>query len=363
MNVVLEREKLLQVLSKINASFSSKNNLFASSAVLFEFLDKKLRVSATDLELSLSAEIAITNTQRVSICIPFKKVFMLIKELNSPHLEIEIAEEKMSIRCENCEYNLNGFSKEKFPKISIPKDRIAIKFDSQILAEMIDLTKFCVFIGETNYVLAGILLELEKNEIKMVATDGKRLAFCYRKIPPFQPELNRKISVIVPLRAINEVRRLLGGEVILVAGSNQIEFNINNVQVITQLIEGEYPEYNKYIPAESENKLKVKREDFLSSLRRVSILTTPDYPGVKMSIEENNLVISKHIPNLGSLKEELNVEYSGPNITFGFNPQYLIDVLKVLNKDTVEFDIYGSESAVVVRETGYIYLALPMKLD
>ena len=151
-------------------------------------------------------------------------------------------------------------------------------------------------------------------------------------------------------------------EVFLFFEENKVGFDFKNGQFICRPIEGEFPNYSQYIPKEGNNKLKLNKNEFLGALKRADLLSTPDYQGVKFELKKDNLTMSKNTPQLGEAKESLGVSYEGGTIQLGFNPQYLIDVLKNIDEEEVEFDFFGADKPAVMRKEGYVYLVLPMKL-
>jgi DNA polymerase-3 subunit beta len=148
-----------------------------------------------------------------------------------------------------------------------------------------------------------------------------------------------------------------------VVSSNQALFDLGNVGIVSRLIEGEFPDYKQVVPPISENKLKVVRNQFLLAVKRAALLATPDYQAVKLEVFKNKLVISKSTPDVGEFHEELAVEYSGRELVIGFNPIYLIDILKNLNEETVSMELTDGEKPGVIRINGYVYIVLPMRLN
>jgi DNA polymerase-3 subunit beta len=279
-------------------------------------------------------------------------------------MEVEVTAKKNNvviIETPTCQFKIIGLPHEEFPKLPEFKDKEAITIDQAMLKYMIALTAFAVSLGETRYILNGILFRISKDTVSLVATDGKRLAICTKKLS--RPAA-KEISIIVPIKTIHELQRNLTdtGEVSLTVGSNQVLFDVNGTSVISRLIEGEFPDYQQVIPAQADSKIKVNREQFLLAIRRAALLSTPDYQAVKFEVFKNKLVLSKSTPDVGESREELNMEYSGKEMIIGFNPNYLSDVLKNLATENVELEITGSEKPGVVRAEGYVYIVLPMRL-
>lgn len=367
MNIKINRKVLLESLQKVTGPATGKTTLPIFSSVLIEIYDRKIRFISTDLELTVISHMDIADAleEKESFCVSLMKLISILKEFSSPEVTLKTQKNFLWITCENCELKLNIINADEFPKLPVFKDKEAVKVQSEDLDEMIKSTSFSVFVGEGNYVLNGVLCEIEKDFIRFVSTDGKRLSSIKRKFPPSQPEINLKKSFILPYKSIIELSKVIRnytGEIMLIAGKKQAGFDLKDTQMITQLIEGEFPEYEKYIPKPAENKLKIDRSIFLSALRRAEILSLPEYQGVKIELTKNKVTISKETPQLGAYKEEIEAEYKGKDLVLRFNPDYLTDVLKILESPDVEFDVYDADKPVVLRGDRYTYLALPMRL-
>ncbi|MDD5505758.1 MAG: DNA polymerase III subunit beta, partial [Candidatus Omnitrophica bacterium] len=215
---------------------------------------------------------------------------------------------------------------------------------------------------ETRYVLNGILFKIDKGVLTLVSTDGKRLAVAERRL---NIDLDLDLSMIVPIKTIHELNRNLkeNGELSLVVGSNQALFDLGNVVIVSRLIEGEFPDYKQVVPAVSENKMRVGRNQFLLAVKRAALLSTQDYQAVKLEVFKNKLVISKSTPDVGEFHEELAMEYQGRELVIGFNPVYLMDILKNLSDETINLELTDGEKPGVIRISGYIYIVLPMRIN
>jgi DNA polymerase-3 subunit beta len=178
-------------------------------------------------------------------------------------------------------------------------------------------------------------------------------------------DTEKEVNIIVPIKTIHELNRNLKdeGEASLVLGNNQILFDLGKVMIISRLIEGEFPDYRQVIPPASNAKMKINRAQFLLAVRRASLLSTPDYQAVKLEVFKNKLVVSKSTPDVGESREEVTVEYQGKELAIGFNPNYIIDVLKNLSEENIEFELSDSEKPGVIRINGYVYIVLPMRLS
>ncbi|MEW6101314.1 MAG: DNA polymerase III subunit beta [Candidatus Omnitrophota bacterium] len=358
-----DKEILLNGIQTVQNIITPKSALPILSNILIETQTGKIRLTATDLDIGISCVIPVEIQEQGNITIPAKRFNDIIRDL--PHNEVNIVTKKnnlINIETETCQFKIMGLPKEEFPKLPEFKDKEAIKIEQENLKEMLGLTSFAVSLDETRYILNGILFKLSKNNLTLVATDGKRLAIIERKL---NQSIDREISIIVPIKTINELSRNLKdeSEVSLILGNNQALFDLGDVVVISRLIEGEFPDYTQVIPAASEHKFKIDRSQFLLAVKRASLLATPDYQAVKLEIFKNKLVLSKSTPDIGESREEVPIEYQGKEMVIGFNPAYLTDVLKNLTEETVEFEVTDSEKPGVLRINGYIYIVLPMRLS
>lgn len=330
--------------------------------ILLETVEGKLRLVTTDLDIGISCEYPVEVVENGAITVPGKKFTEIIHEL--PPGQITITAKKNNaviIQSENCEFKIMGLPKEEFPKLPEFKDRDAIKLGQADLKEMLNKTGFAVSRDEARYVLNGILFKIEQDKITLAATDGRRLAVIEKNTGA---KINKPVNMVIPSKTISELSRNLKeeGDAFLVLGENQALFDLGTVRIISRLIEGEFPDYRQVVPAEQKDKLMLNRERFLLALKRAAVLSTADYQAAKLEVFKNKLVISKSAPDLGESREELGVEYAGKELAVGFNPAYLIDVLKTLPEEMINFELSDSEKPGVIRSSGYLYIVLPMRI-
>ncbi|MCM8797050.1 MAG: DNA polymerase III subunit beta [Candidatus Omnitrophica bacterium] len=363
MKVVAEKNVLLNGIQVVHNIITSKSALPILSNILLETQQNKLKLTATDLDVGISCVIPVETQEQGAITIPAKRFSDIIKELPSDKVTIVTKKNNLiTIDAEPCQFKIMGLAREEFPKLPEFKDGEAIRIEQATLKRMLELTSFAVSVDETRYIFNGILFKTEKQILTLVATDGKRLASIEKEIVL---ESNKNISIIIPVKTIHELNRNLQeeGEVSIILGNNQVLFDLGGVVIISRLIEGEFPDYRQVIPPVASDKVRVNRERFLLAIRRAALLSTPDYQAVKIELFKNKAVISKTTPDVGESREEVNVEYSGKELIIGFNPYYLIDVLKNLSDEIIALEVTDSQGAGVIRTAGYIYVVLPMRLS
>jgi len=359
----VEKNVLISAIQIVQNVITTKTALPILSNILIETQKDSLRLTATDLDIGISCVIPVNIQEPGAITVPAKRFSDIIKELPIENINITTKKNnQVNIETDVCQFKIMGLAKEEFPKLPEFKDKEVVVLGQQILKEMLNLTFFAASFDESRYVLNGILFKVNKNTLTLVATDGKRLAVIERKI---DKTIEREISIIVPIKTIHELNRNLKeeGELSLILGGNQALFDLGQVVVISRLIEGEFPDYKQVIPPATENKIRLDRQQFLLAVKRAALLSTPDYQAVKFEVFKNKLVVSKSTPDVGESREELIVSYQGKELVIGFNPTYLIDVLKNLNQESIDLEVTDSERPGVIRNNGYVYIVLPMRLN
>ncbi|MFH1191714.1 MAG: DNA polymerase III subunit beta [Candidatus Omnitrophota bacterium] len=363
MKFKVEKSILINAIQTVQNVITTKSALPILSNILIEAQNNTLKLTATDLDIGITCVIPVDIQEAGAITIPAKRFSDIIKEF--PLEIINIATKKnnqVTIDSDLCQFKIMGLLKEEFPKLPEFKDQKVIKVDQGVFKQMLSLTAFAVSLDETRYVLNGVLLKISKNQLILVSTDGKRLAVAEGKLTA---NADVDITIIVPLKTIQELNRNLksDGDLSLVISSNQALFDLGGVGIVSRLIEGEFPDYKQVVPPVAEYKVKVARNQLLLAVKRAALLATPDYQAVKLEIFKNKLVISKSTPDVGEFHEELVVEYQGRELVIGFNPVYLIDILKNLSEESVNLELVDGEKPGVIRISGYIYIVLPMRLN
>jgi DNA polymerase-3 subunit beta len=362
MKIKTSKDNLLTGIQIVQNIVSSKITLPILSNILLETNGNRLKLNTTDLDIGMSCEIPVDTLEEGSITIPAKRFGDIIREL--PFGDVIVSVKKnyhVDIEGRQCRFKLSGLPKEEFPKFPEFKDKEAIQIEQAILKEMLQLTSFAVSQEESRCVLSGVLMEISENILRIVATDGRRLAKIEKKITLPTP---KDIIVIIPIKAVQEIIRNLKeeGNLSFIVGANQILFDINGILIATRIIEGEFPNYNQVIPNPIKHHISMNTQEFLSSLRRANLLATPDFQAMKFEVFSDKLVISKTTPDVGESREVIPIEYQGDQMIVGFNPQFFIDFLKNINEEHVDMELLGADKPAVMRLRDYLYLALPMKL-
>ncbi|MBI4845030.1 MAG: DNA polymerase III subunit beta [Candidatus Omnitrophica bacterium] len=366
---------LIEAIQTVEGAVASKTTLPILSNVLIEAQKDKLLFNATDLDIGIIYSIKAEIIEEGSITIPAKRFADIVKEL--PEGEVVITVRKnynMIIDCGTCSFRLIGLPKEEYPTIPKFSNKENIILNQSLLKKLIKRVSFAMSRDETRYVLNGTLFVFKNKLLRLVSTDGRRLALTECTIPI---EIEKK-EIIVPIKTINELNKILKdeGSVKINFSDNQVAFELNGTTIVSRLIEGEFPNYEQVIPKEKVKekakekgeRINIEKERILSAIKRASLFTSQDSQSIKFDVFKNKLVISKMTPDIGEVKEEINMDYKGKELTVGFNPSYLLDVLKITQNENIDFELSDAEKPGIFREElgeelgSYIYVVLPMQL-
>lgn len=362
MKIKILKQAFLKNIQHVQNIISSKNSLPILSNILIEAEKGKVVLTSTDLDIGISSVLETDVEEEGAITIPAKKFNDIIKELPDEDISISTMKNNaMVIKCSKCFFKIIGLPKEEFPKLPEFKDEPSVVIKQSVLKNMITMTHFSMSHDETRYILNGSLFLFKGKQLTIVTTDGKRLSLVKKDIE--KEGLNK--AIIVPSKTIYELNRILGdeGDVKIIFSENQVKFNLKNITIISRLIEGDFPSYEQVVPKEPQEKIIIQRTQLLDGIRRAALLTTQDSQSVKFEILKNKLVVSKSSPNIGEAREEMDTTYKGYEITVGFNPNYIMDALKVMPQDEIALEVFGPDKPAVMRiEDWFLYLALPMQL-
>jgi len=362
MKLKILKSDLIKNIQNVQNVISSRTSLPILSNVLIEAENNKVRLVSTDLDVGIISTFTSETEEPGAITVPAKRFSDIIKELPDEDILITTMKNNtMSIKCGKCFFKILGLPKEDFPKLPDFEEDPHTIMDQGVLKKMLSMTCFSMSHDETRYVLNGALFLFKAGQLIIVTTDGKRLSLIKKETTKAAPDR----SLIIPAKTIYELNRALGesGQTRVTFSENQVRFESDNITIISRLLEGDFPGYEQVIPAQAKEKVFVQREPLLLGIKRAALLTTQDSQSVKIEVLKNRIIISKSNPNIGEAREELETTYKGQEITIGFNPSYLMDVLKVLPKDEIEIEISGPDKPAVIRiEDWYVYLVLPMQL-
>lgn len=370
MKFSIERDELLQALNAVQGVVEKRNTMPILSNLLLEAADQqKLRITATDLEVGLTALYRASVKTTGKITLNAKHLLEITRQLPSREINFQmLSNNDVEISCGKIVFKLHGLSAEEFPNLPEVGGKNLFSFPAQELGAMIDHTVFSVSNDETRYNLSGVYLEpAENGGLRMVSSDGHRLSLIERPSPSGKIKLDE--NIIVPRKGILEIRKICAeveGDVEISIAKSNCQVVAGDRKLVVRLIDGEFPDYRQVLPSmEQQKKVLINREAFLAGLRRISILSQEKTHGVRFQFEKNLLKINVNNPDLGEAEEELEVQYNYPPLEVGFNAKYFLDVLNLLKCEQIDLFLNDSMSQGLIRaadDESFKAVIMPMKL-
>jgi DNA polymerase-3 subunit beta len=382
MELIFEREELWEAMQIVSNVAASRNTLPILANVLIKTTgpresEDQIELAATDLEVGVRSVVHGQIVEPGSITIPAKKLADIVRELPSTTDSGEsvkvrlatLANDRVEIDCENAKFRIVGLTDEEFPPLPELGDDF-FTLNSDVLRRMFQKTAFAVSTEETRHFLNGVYLCVTSDSVRMVATDGKRLAVATQQ----QTEpLEQEIGVIIPTKAVTNILRTFTDDedVKIALLENQIAFATRDMTLISRLIEGEYPDWEAVMAPAMSNEIRLvaDTEHLLSVVRRVSLLANPKTPSVRMESRETELSVSASTPELGEAQEQMQAKIEGGSVEIAFNARFIMDVLRNIEASEVLFKFRDSLSPVLVtpseedeRECDYMCVVMPMRL-
>ncbi|MCL4537665.1 MAG: DNA polymerase III subunit beta [Nitrospirae bacterium] len=366
MKVTVEKDELQKKLSDIQNIVEKKNTMPILNHFLLAAEKEGAYITATDLETAFKEPIKLNIAEEGRMCIPARKLFEIVREMDG-ELILESADSQwVKVKSGKSNFRMSCLSAEEFPVWPGLETTEEMEIPSSLLLEMIDKSIYAAGESDTRYVLNGLLFHIKPDgKLTVVGTDGHRLALSERSIGATSGEEKK---LIISRKSVAELRRFLSDEakeLKVVVGKNHILFKIDNIQFLTRLIEGTYPNYEQVIPTANEKILTVDKNLLIKSLRRVSIMSKERSNAVKVDIDSSNMVISASNPDLGEASDEIAVNYSGDAMTVAFNARYVLDALNVMASEKVILKLNEPLSPAMIMEEGgedYKCVVMPMRL-
>ncbi len=372
MEFTISKENFLKALQKIQGIIESRKTMPILANVLIEARQDRIDMTATDLEVGMKSSYDADVAQEGSITVSAKKLYEIVKELPDALIFFSTRENDwVDLRCGKAHFNIVGLSPQEFPKLPATENINYISLDSATLNDMVEKTAYAMCHDETKYNLNGIFFRAIETDgkfsLKMVATDGHRLSLAESDFAGASTNDLQK-GVIFPKKGIFEIKKLTEdetGEIMLAFMDNSSIIRKGNTVVVMRLVDGEFPDYTRVVPTTNDKVATINRGDFLHSLRRMSILSSDKYKGIKVELNSSGMEISANNPELGEARENLDADYSGETMAIRFNARYLIDVLSILDENEVELHLKDELSPAILKPAkckDFLAIIMPMRL-
>ncbi len=378
MELTINREEFVQGLARIHTVADRRSSMPVLANVLLETEGPGgLRISATDLHLGITGVIPVTTSKGGATTASAKTLFDIVKNLPKGEVSLSVDQNQwLEVVCGRVRYRIAGIPAEDFPDLPSADEVEFFHLDAELLAGMIEKTYFAVSPDEGRPHLNGALFEGDGKNLRMVATDGHRLSLVDQELE--DKKSISSFSMLVPLKAIQELRRLLDegkGDIEIGASGPNAFFRRRlagvgegvetEITMNVKLVDARFPPYQKVIPSVTQRQVRIDRLTFLEALRRTSLISRDKSVALRVIFETNKLTITSDNPDIGEAREEIDAEHEGEDLAMGFNGRYLIDVLGALESDEVELSISGPTDACVIKAVeneGYLGVVMPMRL-
>lgn len=367
MEFVANRNDLLQDLALVQGVVERKNTIPVLAFALIENVsDDYVRIRATDLEVSLETLCSARTIRKGALLVPAKRLFEIVRTF--PEADVTLSKQDndwVKVTCQESEFKLPAQDATNFPQTpSVEGKRIGA--DSAVMRSLIGKVVFAITQEESRYALGGAELVIEKNRLKMVATDGHRLAYVERTVDSEGEEVQR---ALVPRKALHELDRLLTdseGAVEFARDENHLFFKVGNREMVSRTLSGKFPNYELVMPKENNIKTRLSKERLIQAIRRVSLVSDEKSRLVKVTFSDGHLDLTAQSPEAGEARDSISIEYAAEPMTIAFNASYLLDFLSAADGETISFELKDEHSQALMRPVDvenmeYKYVVMPMR--
>lgn len=368
MKFVISREALLKPLNLVAGVVERRQTLPILSNVLLELQDTQLSITGTDLEVELVGRVDLDQapTSGGAITVPARKLADICKSLpDGSDIEFALDDQKVVVKSGRSRFTLSTLAASDFPSVEDSPGGHDFTIKQGDLKRLIDRTSFAMAQQDVRYYLNGMLWEVESGVLRVVATDGHRLALCSLNADIHSDET---LQVILPRKGVIEMARLLindNEDVRVVIGTNHIRATTTDFTFTSKLVDGKFPDYDRVLPKTTTKSVFGSREELKQAFSRTAILSNEKYRGVRLLLTDGTVQIVANNPEQEEAEETVTVEYQGESLEIGFNVSYLLDVMSVLSSDKVKISLSDSNSSALLEEAeegDSMYVVMPMRL-
>jgi DNA polymerase-3 subunit beta len=361
------RDELLVPLQMVSGIVERRHTLPILSNVLLERSGESMVLLATDLEIQVSCKASPGAHAAAS---PFttsaRKLQDILRALpNDAKVSIESASNRLQLKSGRSRFTLQTLPAEDFPRLAVGSEQVdEVALPQRTLRALLVLVQYAMAQQDIRYYLNGLLLSVEGKELRVVATDGHRLAFARTALETDHP----RHEVVLPRKAVLELSKLLGeidAPVRIALLGNQVRFNFGEVELFTKIVDGKFPDYGRVIPTSHQNIITVDRAGLLQALQRTAILSNDKFRGVRWMLTKDSLRVSCTNTEQEEAQEEIEVDHAGAAIDIGFNVNYLLDVLNALSGSEVTCAFGDASSSVLMTDPAldsFKYVIMPMRI-
>ncbi len=375
MRVSCMQDKLARGLSLVSRAVASRSTLPVLSNIYIGTDEGRLKLAATNLEIGITTWVEAKVEEAGSTTLPAKLFADLVNQSPPERIQLDLSErsQELHYRCASVDATIKGIDANEFPIIPTADEGEVIRVSASLLKEMIEQVSFAAATDESRPILTGVLMELKESRITMAAADGFRLSV---RTSHLDREIPKPTSAIVPARALSELARVIGDsdadvEITITPNRNQLLFHLDHVDLVTQLIEGNFPDVQRLIPASHSTRTVVDTSQLLKAVRRAYLFARDAANIIRVQVSDTEpgtpgqVTLNAEATDLGENVEELVATVEGGGMEIAFNAKYMMDVLNIINSGQVAIETNTSSTPGVIRPVGndgFIHVIMPMHI-
>ena len=365
--VKTQRDNLLRPLQIVSGIVERRHTLPILANLLIRKHGQDISFLSTDLELQITTTADCgAGADDVATTVAARKLLDILRNMPDAEVALSLSDKRLTVQAGKSRFQLQTLAAEDFPTVAEAKDYAAsFALPQRAFRQLLGMVHFAMAQQDIRYYLNGMLLVVEGEKIEAVATDGHRLANCNTTIAG---EKFARQEVIIPRKTILELQRLLediDDPVQIDVAPSQVKFRFANVELVSKLVEGKFPDFNRVIPKGYNKSFVISREELHRSLQRAAIVTSDKFKGVRFLVSENLLKISANNTENEEAQEEIEIDYTGESVDIGFNVTYLLDVLSNLKVEQVKVSLGDANSSALITlpdNDEFKYVVMPMRI-
>ena len=361
-----QRDTLLAPLQSVSGIVERRHTLPILSNVLLEKRGSHLTLLATDIEIQITTSTEAEGDADGAVTVAARKLQEILRSLpDSTEISLVMEDKRLQVRGGKSRFSLQTLPADDFPRMTLTEGEIKeFSVSQRSFRQLLGKTQYSMAAQDVRYYLNGLLLQVDGKELRAVATDGHRLAYASVEI---EAELARQ-ELILPRKTVLELNRLLvdtDDALHISLASNQIRFAFGSIVLVSKLIDGKFPDYERVIPATLRNHMVVRRQTLMQAMQRAAILTNEKFRGVRVVLADNSLKLIAANAEQEEAQDEIEVDYQGEALDVGFNVGYLLDVLNNLQVEEVQWSFNDANSSALISLPGndrFKYVVMPMRI-
>ena len=364
MKIKIMRSKLLDALKGVQNIIPGKGTLPVIQNTLIEADNGKLKMTTTDLEVSINYTGECEVVESGLTTLPAKLLFNSVAKLAEGEVIIEVdSKDRASVTAGNANFKIAGMAAKEFPALPKSEEEVVYKLPQATFKEMLRKVAYAASQDDTRRTLKGVLMRFKDAKLTMVATDGRRLALVEQEVE-FPPTCEK--DIVIPYKTVVELQRSLMGEedIEIKVHKSQISFTFGSLTIYSKMVEDKYPPYEQVIPTTQGEKIAIDRQLLIDALERANVMSMDEAHTTKLSFTMGRLIVSSAANDIGEAKDEVPIKYAGEDIDIMFNPSYVMDPLKAIDDDEIYFNIINGHSPAVINcSIPFIYVIMPLRIN